>query len=198
MSTRRVLISGASIAGPALAWWLARYGWSVTVVERFDGPREGGQNIDVRGAAREVLRRMELEDEVLSAGTGEQGIAFVDDRGRRLAESPAGSGDTDGATAELELLRGDLVLPGAEVSDLGLHVAYLTIPRTPADDDWWRAYTGTRSRVAWLRPDNHGTGLRAQRTAIRIAGLPVTKKIGSPAMRAVTPPADEFELPPAA
>ena len=51
MRTRTILISGASIAGPALAHWLAAAGWTTTVVERFDALRDTGQNIDVRGAA---------------------------------------------------------------------------------------------------------------------------------------------------
>jgi 2-polyprenyl-6-methoxyphenol hydroxylase-like FAD-dependent oxidoreductase len=104
----RILISGASIAGPALAHQLAARGWEVTVVERADGLRVEGQNIDVRGAAREVLRRTGLEDAVRAAGTGELGTEFVDARGRALATFPAGRSDTDGATAEVEILRGEL------------------------------------------------------------------------------------------
>ncbi|KQS67660.1 FAD-dependent monooxygenase [Modestobacter sp. Leaf380] len=103
-----VLVSGASVAGPTLAFWLARAGYAVTVVERTDGLREEGQNVDVRGAAREVLRRMGLEDAALAATTGEQGTAFVDDRGRDIAAFPAGTDDTSGPTAELEILRGRL------------------------------------------------------------------------------------------
>jgi 2-polyprenyl-6-methoxyphenol hydroxylase-like FAD-dependent oxidoreductase len=163
----------------------------VTVVERFDGPREGGQNIDVRGAAREVLRRMALEDAVLAAGTGEQGIAFVDDRGRRLAEFPAGSGDTDGATAELEILRGDL--------------AGLLIDRTRdgAEYVFGDRITGLDEQPGGVRVTfEHGPEREFDVVVVAEGlgsrGLPVTKKIGSLAMRAVTPPADEFELPPAA
>ncbi|MET0426079.1 MAG: FAD-dependent monooxygenase [Actinoplanes sp.] len=103
-----VLISGASVAGPALAYWLGRAGYQATVVERAPELRDGGQNIDIRGAAREVLRRMELEDAVRAAGTGEQGTRIVDDRGRTRASFPASHNDTGGATAELEILRGDL------------------------------------------------------------------------------------------
>jgi 2-polyprenyl-6-methoxyphenol hydroxylase-like FAD-dependent oxidoreductase len=47
-----VLVSGASVAGPALAYWLGRYGFEPTVVERAPAAREGGQAIDLRGAAR--------------------------------------------------------------------------------------------------------------------------------------------------
>lgn len=108
MTSRRVLVSGASVAGPALAYWLARAGDEVTVVERTEARREEGQNIDVRGAAREVLRRMGLEDAALAATTGEQGTVFLDADGRRLARFAAGTDDTSGPTAELEILRGRL------------------------------------------------------------------------------------------
>ena len=104
----RILISGASIAGPALAHRLAASGWETTVVERFPALRDEGQNIDVRGAAREVLRRMGLEEAALAATTGEQGTEFVDAGGRAVARFPAGRSDTGGATAELEILRGEL------------------------------------------------------------------------------------------
>ncbi|MCF7551390.1 FAD-dependent monooxygenase [Pseudonocardia sp. WMMC193] len=102
------LISGAGIAGPALAYWLDRYGWTTTVVERASTTRDEGQNVDVRGAAREVLRRMGLEETVLAAHTGETGTEFVASDGRVVAAFPAGEGDTAGGTAEAEILRGEL------------------------------------------------------------------------------------------
>ena len=108
VSTPSVLISGASIAGPATASWLARAGYEVTVVERFAALRDDGQNIDVRGAAREVLRRMGLEEAALAAGTGEQGTVFLGEGGRELARFPASTDDTSGPTAEMEILRGRL------------------------------------------------------------------------------------------
>lgn len=108
MSRPHVLIAGASIAGPNLAFWLHRYGWDTTVVERAAGFRDGGQNVDVRGAAREVLRRAGLEQTVRDATTGERGTRFVDDAGATVAEFPVTDSETDGATAEVEVLRGDL------------------------------------------------------------------------------------------
>ena len=54
-----VLISGASVAGPALAYWLHRYGFRPTVVERAPGLRDGGYAVDFRGDAHlSVLRQM--------------------------------------------------------------------------------------------------------------------------------------------
>ncbi len=103
-----VLISGASIAGPALAAWLHRYGFEVTVIERSPELRPGGQNVDVRGAGREVARRLGLEDAIRAATTGEAGVRFVDADDRTIAAFPAGTSDSDGPTAELEILRGDL------------------------------------------------------------------------------------------
>ena len=103
-----ILISGASIAGPALAYWLNAHGWQTTVVERFAELRDDGQNIDVRGAGREVARRMGIEDAIRAAGTGETGTEFVDAEGRAVARFAAGRSDSGGATAELEILRGQL------------------------------------------------------------------------------------------
>jgi 2-polyprenyl-6-methoxyphenol hydroxylase-like FAD-dependent oxidoreductase len=50
-----------------LAYWLNATGWNTSVVERFDGLRDTGQNIDVRGATREVVRRMGIEEALFAA-----------------------------------------------------------------------------------------------------------------------------------
>ena len=106
--TRRILISGASIAGNAAAWWLGELGLDVTVVEQAPAFRDGGQNIDIRGVGREVLRRMGLEDAALAAGTGETGTAWIEADGREAARFDTDELGTDGPTAEMEILRGDL------------------------------------------------------------------------------------------
>lgn len=103
---KRVLITGASVAGNTAAWVLGRHGVEVTVVERAPAFRDGGQNIDVRGVGREVLRRMGLEETALAQGTGEEGTAWIDAEGKAVATFMA-DGD-DGPTAEMEILRGDL------------------------------------------------------------------------------------------
>ncbi len=113
MAVRTVLIAGAGIAGPTLAYWLERHGMEPTVLERAPELRLGGQNVDVRGAGRVVAARTGIEEAVRAAGTGERGLAFVDGPGAVQAEFPATSRDAaghggDGPTAELEVLRGDL------------------------------------------------------------------------------------------
>lgn len=106
--SRRILITGASIAGNTAAWWLGRAGFDVTVVERTPDFRDGGQNIDVRGPGREVLRLMGLEQAALDHGTGEVGTAWVDEDGEIVAQFLTADLGTDGPTAEMEILRGDL------------------------------------------------------------------------------------------
>ncbi|NTF10736.1 FAD-binding monooxygenase [Agrobacterium rubi] len=104
----RILITGASIAGTTAAWWLSRYGFDVTVVERTPEFRDGGQNIDVRGVGRDVLRRMGLEQSALERGTGEEGTVWVDEDGESVARFVTDELGSDGPTAEMEILRGDL------------------------------------------------------------------------------------------
>jgi 2-polyprenyl-6-methoxyphenol hydroxylase-like FAD-dependent oxidoreductase len=84
-NTRRsVLISGASIAGPVLAYWLDRYGFDVTVVERASAVRSGGYPIDIRGTAIEVVERMGLLEAVQAAHIASRTLSFVDANGRSI------------------------------------------------------------------------------------------------------------------
>jgi len=100
----RVLISGASVAGPALAHWLGRYGFAPTVVEVAPGLREGGRTVDFRGGTHlELLGRMGVLDDLRSVATGGTAMRFVDAYGRRLMELPA-----DFAGGDVEVARGDL------------------------------------------------------------------------------------------
>ncbi|NUT49713.1 MAG: FAD-dependent oxidoreductase [Saccharothrix sp.] len=67
----RVLISGASIAGPVLAYWLTRYGFDVTVVERAPGPRKtGGHAVDLFRPAMDVVERMGVLPRIVERATG--------------------------------------------------------------------------------------------------------------------------------
>src|ERR1700754_1297417 len=104
----KVLISGASIAGPALAHWLHRRGADVTVVEQSPGLRPGGQAVDARGVAKEVIRRMGLDAAVRAACTDTAGAYTVDVDGNVLETFRADDHGGDGYIAEIEILRGDL------------------------------------------------------------------------------------------
>ncbi|GAA4929724.1 FAD-dependent monooxygenase [Actinoplanes utahensis] len=104
----RVLISGAGIAGPALAFWLHRAGADVTVVERTTEPRPGGHAVDVRGAAKDVVAWMGLRERIREHRVDERGFALVDAKGRRVAEVPVDAFGGEGVVAEIEIARGDL------------------------------------------------------------------------------------------
>lgn len=92
-----------------MAHQLSARGWSTTVIERYPQRRDEGQNVDVRGAAREVVRRMGLDADIRAANTGEIGTRFVKADGSPAASFPVGGhGEKDGPTAELEILRGEL------------------------------------------------------------------------------------------
>jgi 2-polyprenyl-6-methoxyphenol hydroxylase-like FAD-dependent oxidoreductase len=99
-----VLISGASIAGPAMAYWLGRFGFRPTIVEVAPALRTGGSAVDFRGPLHMgVLERMGVVDALRAVQTGGTTMRFVDERGERLMEWPAGL-----AGGDLEVLRGDL------------------------------------------------------------------------------------------
>jgi len=108
MSGTRVLVAGASIAGPALAHWLRRRGAEVTVVERAPGLRPGGQAVDARGVAKEVIVRMGLDEQVRATRTDTAGAYTVDADGNVLETYRADDHGGDGYIAEIEILRGDL------------------------------------------------------------------------------------------
>lgn len=105
----RVLISGASVAGPALAYWLVRAGCNVTVVERAPSLRKTGQGVDIRDTARDVIKRMGLFDRIRDQSSHEEGIMAVDGSNRcfgRFGVDESGKGDS--FTCDIEILRGEL------------------------------------------------------------------------------------------
>ena len=109
MENRNILISGASVAGPALAYWLRTLRIQRHHRRASAAPRSGGQAIDLRGTARVVVERMGIPDDIKQAHTGMHGMSVVNSAGKRLvsmgSDTMNGSG---GLIAEIEILRGDL------------------------------------------------------------------------------------------
>src|SRR6267142_930851 len=103
----RVLISGAGIAGLTVAYWLRRYGFTPTIIERAPSLLTGGYKIDVCGTALQVLRRMGIHDAVAAASTDMQGALLVDKDGKVINEM---TGDAFGHRVgeDLEIVRGTL------------------------------------------------------------------------------------------
>ncbi|WP_433424713.1 FAD-dependent monooxygenase [Microtetraspora malaysiensis] len=104
-----ILISGASVAGPALAYFLSRHGFTVTVVERAPAPRPGGQAIDVRGVALTVAERLGILADLQRCRTHMKGMSMLDGDGNELwrsTEVALSSGRLD--SEDVEVLRDDL------------------------------------------------------------------------------------------
>ncbi|QDE39052.1 hypothetical protein FIV34_07485 [Luteibacter pinisoli] len=104
-----VLISGAGVAGLALAYWLDRAGIHVTLVERTPAFRRGGQAVDIRGVALDVARAMGLLEQARGLRTQLKGMAMLDANGAEVSRTTertfsAGRLDSD----DIEIFRDDL------------------------------------------------------------------------------------------
>lgn len=104
----RVLISGAGIAGPALAYWLAHYGMHPTIVERAPAPRTGGYIIDFWGLGFDIADRMQLLPEIRRQGYMMQEVRIVNRVGNRIAGFPVEPVARLAQGRYVSLARGDL------------------------------------------------------------------------------------------
>ncbi|NUT09302.1 MAG: hypothetical protein HOQ38_02420 [Nonomuraea sp.] len=105
----KVLVSGASIGGPVLAYWLRWHGFEVTLVERAPSPRKGGQAVDIRGAALVVAQRMGILEQARAMRTTMRGMSMVDADGNevmRSTEETVSGGRFD--SPDIEIARDDL------------------------------------------------------------------------------------------
>ncbi|MDN5914354.1 MAG: FAD-dependent oxidoreductase [Pseudonocardia sp.] len=162
----RVLIVGAGIAGSTLAYWLARDGAEVTVVERAGGERSSGSPVDVRGPATAVVERMGLHAQIQQAATRATGLAIVDPSGRRVGRIPIQPGEgvelpradlarilADAARDVAEFVYGDTV---TTLDDGGAGVDVTFEHATPRRFDLVVGADGVHSRVRRLAfgPEN--------------------------------------------
>ena len=134
----RILISGAGIAGPTLAWFLAKAGARITVVEKTHSLLAYGQNIDISGSALTVIKKMRLMDQIRRFNTTEKGTQFIDQEGRPFAPFPVKKGSSASLTSEFEILRGDLARVLYEATKDHPNVNYLfgtTIKEVASKDD---------------------------------------------------------------
>ena len=129
-----ILISGAGIAGLTTAYWLRRYGFSPTIIERAPSLVTGGYKIDVRGTALDVLRRMGVHDAVVALSTQMQGALLVDREGNVFNRM---TGDEFGhrVGADLEIARGTLCeILMARTTDIDVIFGDVVASLTQSDD----------------------------------------------------------------
>lgn len=133
MTQTKVLISGAGVAGAALAHFLHRDGFDVTVVERAPSLRDSGYAVDFRGDAFDVLAEMGILDEIREYDTKMRGTALLDTSGAEVGQLPA------------EVFAGELELPKPQLTRT-LH--RLTEPNIPyVFDDSITALTQHPDRI---------------------------------------------------
>jgi 2-polyprenyl-6-methoxyphenol hydroxylase-like FAD-dependent oxidoreductase len=104
----RVLISGAGIAGSTLAYWLARHGFQVTVVERAAGQRSSGHPVDIKGPAVAVVEQMGIMPQLQAAASQMDRLVFVDAAGREQASVSMKAFQGSAGDREVEIARADL------------------------------------------------------------------------------------------
>ncbi len=104
-STKKILVCGSGIAGPTCAYWLHKYGYSTVIVEKAPALRDGGQNVDIKGAGQHVIDMMALAEKIEAKNTQERGQKYLDAAGRVVAVLPKGA--LGSLTNDFEILRGD-------------------------------------------------------------------------------------------
>lgn len=104
----KILVIGASIAGPMICYWLKKYGFNPTLIERSKQLRTGGNAIDIRGIAADIVKKMGIYDDICAKRTSLLSMRYVDADGQTLSEE---HGEKAGFRAgdDVEIVRGDLV-----------------------------------------------------------------------------------------
>lgn len=104
----KILVVGAGIAGPAVCYWLKRFGFSPVLIEKSSSIRKGGQALDIRGVATQLVREMGIYEQICNLRTRIECGRFVDAAGKVLHEE---HGEKFGFRQddEVEILRGDLI-----------------------------------------------------------------------------------------
>ena len=128
MNVRTALVVGAGVAGSTAAYWLARHGMAVTVVERAAAERSSGSPVDVRGPAYGVAERMGVLPQLRAAATRATRFSAVDTRGRRIGWVPMQLG------GGIEIPRSDLVAVLADAGRAAAEYLYCDSVTALVDD----------------------------------------------------------------
>src|SRR5438477_10811160 len=116
ITNKNILISGASIAGPTLAYWLKRYGFTPTVIERAPQLRGGGYPVDVRFEAVQVAKLMGIWPRLQQEQTTLGEMSFINERNQRISRVNIQAVPKALGVDVVEIMRGDLARAVYEVS----------------------------------------------------------------------------------
>jgi 2-polyprenyl-6-methoxyphenol hydroxylase-like FAD-dependent oxidoreductase len=115
-----ILIVGAGVAGPTLAYWLHRHGFTPTLLERAPALRTGGYVIDFWGAGFDVADRMALVPSIRQRGYTIDAVRFVDAHGERVGGFGADVFSQLTGGRYTSVPRGDLAATVYEALDPGI------------------------------------------------------------------------------
>lgn len=104
----KILVIGAGIAGPAVCYWLKRFGFSPILIEKSANLRKGGHALDVRGAAIDLVKRMGIYEKICNMRSQVEFGRYVDSEGNILHEEK-GERFCFREGEDVEIIRGDLV-----------------------------------------------------------------------------------------
>ena len=105
---KKILVIGAGIAGPTICYWLKKFGFSPTLIEKSDVLRQGGQGVDIRGAAVGLVKKMGIYEQICKMRTQVEYGRQVDVMGKILHEEKAEKFGYR-QDEDIEILRGNLV-----------------------------------------------------------------------------------------
>ncbi len=105
---KKILVIGGGIAGPAVCYWLRRFGFSPILIEKSANLRKGGHALDVRGVAINLVKRMGIYEEICNMRTQVELGRYVDTEGNILHEEK-GERFCFRQGEDVEIIRGDLV-----------------------------------------------------------------------------------------
>jgi len=105
----RILISGASVAGPVLAYWLTRHGYRVTVVERAPTLRKtGGHAVDLYRPAMTISEKMGVLPRIEERATGTNRMTLHPEGARRPVRVDLSKIFNATSDRHVEIMRDDL------------------------------------------------------------------------------------------
>lgn len=105
MSIHKILVVGAGIAGPAVCYWLRKFGFSPTLIEKSSTVRKNGIGLDIRGSALDVVKKMGIYDQLCAQRTQVNLESWVNADGNVLVEKSAGYSSND----DVEIMRCNLI-----------------------------------------------------------------------------------------
>lgn len=140
MAQLKTLIIGGGVAGPALAYWLARVGVQVTIIERMATMRASGQQLDLRAQGIPMMDKMGIREAVEAVVVREKGTQLIDINGKTQVFIPTAEKGSarQSLSSEFEIMRGDLVrilYRLTETCDNVKHVFNATVESFTQDDE---------------------------------------------------------------